>query len=397
MDMTKVITTLAEGNTQDCAHQILAALTDQAPGRHPALLMVFASPSQPLAELLPVLSAAFPQTSVLGASSAGEFTEKGDIQGGVSAFALFGDFEVRAGLGSGLKANVQGSVEQAIQSIPESLDGYAHQTALILLDTLSGVGEEAALLTSALLGDEVRLVGGAAGDKGMVRTVVGVGPKVESDAIVVAKLFSKEKLGLGVYNGHKPLSPKTFNVTRSEGNVVYELDGRPAWDIWVEQTRAHALSARGVDPATLQDPTEVFLYMVVYEAGLQLGGHEYKMRSPIAKLDNGAMSFACGIPEGSVIQMMESDPARQVASANEAARRAVAQLQGRPIAGALVFDCIRRKSILGDHFRDAIASMYAALHQAPLAGFETYGEIALDTGEMSGFHNTTTVVLAFPA
>ena len=32
----------------------------------------------------------------------------------------------------------------------------------------------------------------------------------------------------------------------------------------------------------------------------------------------------------------------------------------------------------------------------PLAGFETYGEIALDAGDMSGFHNTTTVVLALP-
>ena len=32
----------------------------------------------------------------------------------------------------------------------------------------------------------------------------------------------------------------------------------------------------------------------------------------------------------------------------------------------------------------------------PIAGFETYGEIALDAGDLSGFHNTTTVVLAIP-
>ena len=36
------------------------------------------------------------------------------------------------------------------------------------------------------------------------------------------------------------------------------------------------------------------------------------------------------------------------------------------------------------------------LGDVPLAGFETYGEIALDAGDMSGFHNTTTVVLTFP-
>lgn len=40
--------------------------------------------------------------------------------------------------------------------------------------------------------------------------------------------------------------------------------------------------------------------------------------------------------------------------------------------------------------------MVEELGGAPLAGFETYGEIALDAGDMSGFHNTTSVVLAFP-
>jgi hypothetical protein len=35
--------------------------------------------------------------------------------------------------------------------------------------------------------------------------------------------------------------------------------------------------------------------------------------------------------------------------------------------------------------------MHAELGNAPLAGFETYGEIALGAGDMSGFHNTTTV------
>jgi len=40
--------------------------------------------------------------------------------------------------------------------------------------------------------------------------------------------------------------------------------------------------------------------------------------------------------------------------------------------------------------------MSEELGGVPLAGFETYGEIALAAGDMSGFHNTTSVVLAFP-
>ena len=40
--------------------------------------------------------------------------------------------------------------------------------------------------------------------------------------------------------------------------------------------------------------------------------------------------------------------------------------------------------------------MVDELGGAPVAGFETYGEIALDAGDMSGFDYTTSVVLAFP-
>jgi methyl-accepting chemotaxis protein len=41
--------------------------------------------------------------------------------------------------------------------------------------------------------------------------------------------------------------------------------------------------------------------------------------------------------------------------------------------------------------------MSEALGGAPLSGFETYGEVALHDGSLSGFHNTTSVVLAFPS
>ena len=44
----------------------------------------------------------------------------------------------------------------------------------------------------------------------------------------------------------------------------------------------------------------------------------------------------------------------------------------------------------------AVKGISEELGGVALAGFETYGEIALDVGDMSGFHNTTSVVLAFP-
>lgn len=97
-----------------------------------------------------------------------------------------------------------------------------------------------------------------------------------------------------------------------------------------------------------------------------------------------------------MIRITESEAERQVASAREAARLARMQLGSHKPAGALVFDCICRNLILQKDFGRALRGMAEELGGVPLAGFETYGEIALDVGDMSGFHNTTSVVLAFP-
>jgi methyl-accepting chemotaxis protein len=273
------------------------------------------------------------------------------------------------------------------------VDGYPHRTAILLLDPLAGNGEEATLLVSALLGGDVRLAGGAAGDDlAMKATFVGHGERVAGDALVVAVLFSKAPLGVGVCHGHAPIS-EPLRVTKAEGGVVHEIEGRPAWSVWQEETRESA-AARGVDPAALAE-AEVGGFLLRYEAGLA-SGSEYKIRAPLARAADGSISFACGIPEGSLIRITESVPERQIDSARAAARRARAQLGAAPVAGALVFDCICRNLILGDDFCKATGAIAEELGGAKIAGFETYGEIALDAGDMSGFHNTTSVVLAFP-
>jgi methyl-accepting chemotaxis protein len=176
--------------------------------------------------------------------------------------------------------------------------------------------------------------------------------------------------------------------------VVFEVDGKPAWDVWREQTREHAASV-GIDVYAMPVEDEGG-YFLRYEAGLATGA-EYKVRAPLSRNADGSINFACGIAQGAVIRITESDPGRQIDSAFEAARIARNKLAGRPVAGAIVFDCICRNLILATEFEKATSGISKELGGVPIAGFETYGEIALDAGDMSGFHNTTSVVLAFPS
>ena len=390
---TRVATALTRGDAKSAAEVLGAAVRAQLAGQTPSLTMVFASTQQPLEQMMPVLRRQLGGGTLLGTSTSGEFTEKGDAKSAAAIFAVAGDFEVFAGMGTGLKGDVEGAVRAAGAGLPRQRDGHPHCTTVLLLDPLAGKGEEATALAGAMLGNEARLAGGAAGDDlRMKQTYIGIDERVASDAIVLASIFSKEPLGVGVCHGHHPIS-SALTITRSEGNVVYEIDGRPAWQVWAEHTRASA-AARGIDPAKLA-PAEVGPYLLRYEAGLATGS-SFRIRAPLARGDDGSLSFACGIPQGAVIRITESEQTAQVTSAREAARRARVQAGGAVVAGAVVFDCICRNLILGDRFASAVHSIAEELGSVPIAGFETYGEIALDAGEMSGFHNTTTVVLTFP-
>jgi len=368
--------------------KLLHAIDADLGGAAPVLVLAFASSKLDLARVMRTLKEHFAGVTLIGSTTSGEFTQAGDGNGTVAVFALAGDYEAFAGIGTGLAASPESAVADALRDMPKGSPGRPHRTNIVLLDPFAGHGEEAALMIATELGD-APLVGGAAGDDlAMTKTSVALGDTVASDAIVVASLFSKTKLGVGVCHGHKPFSTQ-LKVTKAEGSVVLEVDGKPAWDMWLEKSGERARQV-GLDP-----DANAGAYLLRFEAGINIGT-EYKVRAPLAPQPGGGILFATPMPEGTVFTMMESTPDAQIESAVTAARIAKSTLGEAEVAGALVFDCICRKLILGTRYADALTKVSETLGGAPIAGFETYGEIAMNSGDMSGFHNTTSVVLAFP-
>lgn len=169
---------------------------------------------------------------------------------------------------------------------------------------------------------------------------------------------------------------------------MIEIAGRPAWDVWREITRDVA-ARRGIDP-----DADVGGYLLHFQAGL-VSGPATLMRAPVGRSASGALSFACAMAEGAKIRIYQSEERPLIFSAREAARRAALPLDGRGVAGAIVFECVCRSLLLGDRFQEAVSGIKDELGAPPLAGLEAYGELALGAGDSSGLHNATTVVLAF--
>src|SRR5450755_1936658 len=100
---TRVASATSHAAAVAAAIEIADTLEAGLDGAALALVHVFASTAQPLGEIAPTLTARFPTATVLGASTAGEFTERGDAKSSVAAFALAGDYKVFAGIGTGLR------------------------------------------------------------------------------------------------------------------------------------------------------------------------------------------------------------------------------------------------------------------------------------------------------
>jgi methyl-accepting chemotaxis protein len=332
---------------------------------------------------------------VIGATTAGEFTETQVAEGGI-VIALLGSDGLSAttALAGGVGEDTFSTVQSAIGELPpaESVAG-THTAAVTFHNGLAGKGEEITLITNQLL-DGVPLAGGSAGDAlDLEQTTVFTEDGVSDDGVAIALLGSETPFGLAANHGHTPLSD-TYEVTDADENVVYELDGEPAFEVWQREIADIAAEEYGVDVDSLSDGgDELADMMTKFELGLPTGDDEHKIRWPgLTTSTDDTLRFATGVPEGSAVRIMHSPPDDQIESAAEAANQALDDLDGSDPAGALVFDCVCRGLILGDEFDTAVDAIASEIG-VPLAGFETYGEVCMEPDASSGYHNTTTSIL----
>ncbi len=356
------------------------------------LILVFMGTQYNFPEVIKGIRSITGTTPLIGCTTAGEFTE--EIVGkGLAAVGMLSipDSKIYVGIGQGLRKNRRNAVTLAKEGFPSHIDGYPYKSAVTLIDGMAGQGEEAVEELLYALGTDTKFGGGAAGDDCKFKeTWVFCNDKALTDALTVALIFSKTPFGLGVKHGHTPATKPLF-VTKSDGNIVKELNGRPAFEEWKEQMEPVAKKS-GINLNTAPKD-QISSFLLANEAGIVMG-KEFKVRAPLQVNPDKSIQFACEIPEGLIIRGMSSEKEDQIKSAKEATEIAVKNLGGKKASGGIIFDCICRSLYLGEDFKKAVDGIKETV-KAPVIGFETYGEIMMVQGQLSGMHNTTTVAMVF--
>jgi hypothetical protein len=356
-------------------------------GRTAKLLIVFTSDAYDLDELLRGIGEHAGDTPLIGCSTAGEIATAGPRDASVVVIALGGEgFEVRTAAAEGASTRLR-EVGAEVAGCALGLDEHPYRILLMLTDGLAGDQQEIVRGAYGVLGAEVPLVGGCAGDDlKMTATFQLHEGRVLRDAVVAAALASDAPLGIGVRHGWRKVGTPMV-VTRSADNRVYLLDDRPALDVYLERLDA--------PPETHSDPAAFTRFALTHPLGLNRRSGEEQVRFiGEANFEDRSLGCIAEVPQGGLTWFMEGDEDSVLQATEAACHDAIEALAGETPLGLLAFDCIARRGILGDDGIDVEIDRIAKVADgAPVAGFYTYGEIARTRG-VSGFHNQTLVVLA---
>ncbi len=256
----------------------------------------------------------------------------------------------------------------------------------ILSDGLNVNGSALVCGLAAAVGPSVPITGGLAGDgPDFAATLVGVDDALRPHSVAAVGFYGEAiRIGCGYGGGWDVFGPRR-RITRSAGNILYELDGKPALDLYErylgEEDSAGLPSTGLLFPLRIYDSEAPDMAVVRTILGV-----DRQRRS---------MTFAGDMPEGWVAQLMRGSFGRLTAGAAAAARTAhlpVADLGGDELA--LLVSCIGRRLLLGQQTLDEVEAVGQELGaDIRRIGFYSYGEISPHAASgVCQMHNQTMTV-----
>lgn len=242
-------------------------------------------------------------------------------------------------------------------------------SAVFLLGT--GVNINGSALVKGMqdnLAKAVTLSGGLAADAGAFQQTWTMGPEGAKDDQIIALGFYGEhiKLSYGSFAGWGPFGPAR-KVTRSEGNILQELDGHPALDLYKTYLGDYAKDLPG---SGLLFPFEML------GADQQQSG-VFRTILGVNEAD-GSMTLAGEIDPQGYLRLMHSSTEKLIEGAEHAAQLAQeASVNNEGEGLAILISCVGRKLVMGDRVDEEVEVVAEVLGKTTkVSGYYSNGEIA---------------------
>ena len=153
-------------------------------------------------------------------------------------------------------------------------------------------------------------------------------------------------------------------VTKSEANILYELDGQPALELYKRYLGDHAANL----------PASALLFPI----SLRLKNSEIALVRTVLAVNEaeGSMVFAGDIPQGEYVRLMKANFDKLIDGANGAAEMSKISIQNTDPDLAILISCVGRKLVLKQRVEEELESVREVIGcNASMTGFYSYGEI----------------------
>jgi hypothetical protein len=229
------------------------------------------------------------------------------------------------------------------------------------------------------------ITGGLAGDAArFTQTYVGLN-KVPEPGNVVSIGFYGEALevGHGTFSGWDEFGPYR-TITSSEKNVLYEIDGINALELYKSY----------LGPYSQELPGSAFLFPLSVETHEQ--GDSVVRTILNINEDTKTMTFAGNMPEGSRLRLMKANFDRIIEGTSELAGKINSQLNKHPELSILI-SCVGRKLVLQERTEEEIEAAEEVFGKpTAMTGFYSNGEISPLVKDLQcGLHNQTITITTF--
>lgn len=245
-------------------------------------------------------------------------------------------------------------------------------------DVLKGIQE--------VIDPSVIISGGLAGDGDRFqKTLVGIEENVVEGNIVLLGLYGNHiQISTGIKGGWDIFGPER-EVTKAEGNVLYEIDQTNALDLYKKYLGKYADELPGS--------------ALLFPISLKVSESDLSIVRTILSVDEEkkSMTFAGNLPNGSKIRFMKSNFDRLITAASEAGVEANANISNHSPGLTLIVSCVGRKIVLSNRVEEEVEAATEGLpNTGAIIGFYSYGEIApMKKNPHSFLHNQTLTVTTF--
>jgi len=324
------------------------------------------------------IAAAHPGSAFVGCSTAGEIA--GDRVRDDSIVGAVVDFERTTVRQASAEVRSAEDSFSAGESIGRALGAPDLKAVLVLSDGLHVNGSELIRGLDGALPESVVVTGGLAGDGDkFARTwVVDDGRPVAKRVTAVGLYGDHVRVGHGSKGGWDQFGPERI-VTRSRGNVLYELDHAPALALYKGYLgeRAKGLPSTGL----------------LFPLSIRVGSaSDKRLVRTILAVDEASQSltFAGDIPEGAYAQLMLANFDRLIQGASDAASSIASDRLATGERLCIAISCVGRRLVLGERAEEEIEATLDVLPpQTRQIGFYSYGELSPHVSGRCELHNQT--------